>query len=113
MLAWFQQIDKATAIAEVVAIARDYFASWSPEELGRLPAACRPGRIRGAADIEALHECAVDAFRTTRASGDELKALQLITSFLVRASLRIVQLQASAEGEPPAMPKHMSNSRDL
>ena len=99
MGSWFQQLDDATSAGDVVAIARDYLATWTPQELGRLPRACRPGRVRAPEDIEELHSCAVDAYRSTRASGDELTALQLLTSFLVRASVRLADL--SGEQEAP------------
>ena len=119
MLPWFQQMDKARDVAEVVDIARDYLATWTPPELARLPRGCRPGRMREASDIEYLHSCAVDAYRTTRASGEELKALQLLTSFLVRASIRIAQLTSTdadaPEGESPTTtlpPKREPKSRD-
>jgi hypothetical protein len=119
MLPWFQQMDRAQDTGEVVGIARDYLSTWTPEELARLPRGCRPGRIREPSDIEYLHSCAVDAYRATRASGDELKALQLLTSFLVRASIRIAQLTptdpAAPEGENPTTtlpPKRVPKSRD-
>jgi hypothetical protein len=113
MLSWFHQLDGATSPAEVVAIARDYLATWTPEELARLPRACRPGRVRVAEDIDEMHSCAVDAYRTTRASGDELTALQLLTSFLVRASLRLAQLRAPGDGaafeaSATSPPRHLS-----
>ena len=119
MLSWFQQMDRAQDAGEVVDIARDYLATWTPAELARLPRGCRPGRIREVSDIEYLHSCAVDAYRTTRASGEELKALQLLTSFLVRASIRIAQLQArdpdASRGVNPAStfpPERRSKPRD-
>ncbi len=95
MIFWLQQLEDATTPEEVVAIARDYLSTWSPEELARLPRDCRPGRLREPEDIEELHSCSVDAYRTTRASGDELTALQLLTSFIVRASQRIASLRAA------------------
>src|SRR5947207_490175 len=64
MLSWFQQMDKARDAGEVVDIARDYLATWTPGELARLPRGCRPGRMRAPSDIEYLHACAVDAYRT-------------------------------------------------
>jgi hypothetical protein len=117
MVSWFQQLDKATSPAEVVAVARDYLATWTPEEIGRLPRACRPGRMRVAEDIEEMHSCAVDAYRTTRASGDELTSLQLITSFLVRASLRLAKLRETQDApafDPAATnpPSRLSKARD-
>jgi hypothetical protein len=119
MLGWFQQLDKASHVAEVVDIARDYLATWTPEEVALLPRTCRPGRVRDPADIEEMHACAVDAYRGTRASGEELKALQLLTSFLVRASMRLVQLRASGGDDPPPEPpgatippKRLAKARD-
>jgi hypothetical protein len=115
MLAWFQQLDDSTTPADVVAISRDYLATWSPEEIARLPHDCRPGRLRDASDIEELHACAVDAYRATRASGEELRALQLLTSFLVRASQRIVALREDDPAPPPeptpAPPRRLSKPR--
>ena len=118
MLSWFQQLDTARNPAEVVAVTRDYVATWSPEELARLPRTCRPGRLRTPEDIEELHACAVDAYRSTRASGYELTALQLITSFLVRASIRLAQLRAPQADDPSAdvsstnPPRRQSQARD-
>jgi hypothetical protein len=99
MISWLRQLDSATTLEEVVAIARDYLSTWTPEELARLPRGCRPGRLREPEDIEELHSCSVDAYRTTRASGEELTALQLLTSFIVRASQRVAQLRGDAEAE--------------
>lgn len=116
MRTWIQQLDRATDPIEVVAIARDYFSTWTPEEVARLPRSCRPGRLRAPGDLVELHGCAVDAYRTTRESGEELKALQLLTSFLVHANLRLVQLQGDSDGppgeDPPAPPERHSRARD-
>jgi hypothetical protein len=90
-----RQIDNAKTPAEVAAVVRDYLATWSPEELARLPEAVRPGRIRDEEDVDTLHGNLVEEYRTTRASGAELAALQLITSVLVRATIRIAQLRDS------------------
>ena len=99
MLSWFQQIDAATSTPQVVAIARDYLASWTPDELGRLPAPCRPGRVKDEQDIEQLHVCLVEEYGRNRLTGDALSALQRLTSFIVRASVRIAQIRG--EEDPP------------
>ena len=116
MLPWFQQLDKAQDTATVLEISRDYLATWTPEELARLPRGCRPGRVRTSSDLEDLHACAVDAYRMTRASGEELKALQLLTSFLVRASVRLAQLKSAESDDetpaPPPPPQRQSKPRD-
>lgn len=102
MLSWFQQIDASKSPSEVVAVTRDYLATWTPEELARLPAPCRPGRVKDAQDVEQLHVNLVEEYGRNRLSGDSLSALQRITGFIVRASVRIAQLDGDEDGrEPP------------
>ena len=117
MLSWFQQLDRAENAAGVVEIARDYLATWTPEEIARLPRGCRPGRVRTSSDLVDLHACAVDAYRATRASGEELKALQILTSFLVRASVRLAQLESAESDDgnsaPPPPSQRESKPRDF
>jgi hypothetical protein len=91
MLHWFRQIDSASSAGEIVAIARDYLATWTPRELAKLPRDCRPGRVKSAGDIEQLHACLVEEYRQNRLAGEELSALQRLTSFIVRASVRLAQ----------------------
>jgi len=96
MISWFDQLDEATTVAGAVAVARDYIAMWSPEEIALLPPAVRPGRLRDEADVAELHERLVDEYRATRASGEPLSALQRLMGFFARASVRIAQLAPSA-----------------
>ena len=106
MLAWFQLLDRASSAAEVIAIARDYVATWDPEELSRLPGECRPGRVKTVEDLEDLHGCLVEEYRRNRVVGPGLAALQNMTSFMVRASVRMAQLRCDAEAaydEPQAV----------
>ena len=93
MLVWYHQIDNAKSPAEVVAVALDYLATWGPHEISLLPEAIRPRRMRDAQDIELLHGALIDQYRDTKASGEELDALQRMTSFMVRAVIRIAELR--------------------
>ena len=114
MLSWFRQIDDAKTLGEVVAVARDYFATWRPEELGRLPEACRPGRIRDERDLEDLHAALVEEYRTDRLEGEARNALQRLTSFMVRAAVRIAQLRGDStlDNDPPSGPdRHPREAR--
>lgn len=97
MLSWFQQVDAAKSPLEIVAITRDYLASWTPEELSRLPAPCRPGRVKDEQDINHLHVHLVEEYGRNRLTGDSLSALQRLTGFIVRASVRIAQLQTEEQ----------------
>jgi hypothetical protein len=116
MISWYRQIDNAKSVLEVLAIARDYIATWSPQELARLPDRCRPGKIRDEEDIESLHSQLVEEYRDTRASGDQLSSLQQLTSFLARASIRIAELRDGASkassGSPSAGPMSSAAPRE-
>ncbi len=102
MISWFAQLDNAQSGTAVVAIVRDYLALWSPEEIALLPIAVRPGRVRDASDITELHARLVEEYRKTRASGDPLAALQRLTGFFARASVRIAQVGETTADEAPA-----------
>lgn len=96
MTNWFSQIDRARSATEVVAVARDFLSTWPPAELALLPAHCRPGKLRDDEDIESLHGTLVEEYRVTRSTGPELEALQRMTSFVVRASIRLAELAGDA-----------------
>lgn len=101
MLTWFRRLDDAKTVGEVLALARDYVATLPPQDIARLPARCRPGRIRDEADIERLHAILVEEFRESRAEGDDLVPLQRLTSFMVRASVRLAELAGDSPGPGP------------
>jgi hypothetical protein len=111
MSTWHRQLDDAKSVAEVVSIARDFLATLTPRELARLPESCRPGKIRDESDIAELHGRLAEEYRTTRASGDELTTLQLITSLMVRASIRIAELggDTSVPSSPSKPPERASS----
>lgn len=92
-MSWFRQVENSQSESEVVAVARDYFAMWSPEEIGSLPPAIRPAHLRDATDLEELNSRAVEAFRETRSTGEELKLLQRLTGFVGLSCMRIAKLR--------------------
>lgn len=103
MVTWYRLLDSARNSLEVVAIARDYLATWTPEEIARLPDAVRPKKLRDERDIEDLHSALVDEYRDTAATGLALDALQRLTTFMVRATIRISELtEPKPTGEPSA-----------
>src|ERR1700716_2891244 len=93
MLVWYRQVDNAKTGLEVVAVARDYLASWGPQEISLLPESIRPARMRDEQDIEILHAKVIDEYHGTHATGDALDALQRMTSFVVRAAIRLAELR--------------------
>jgi hypothetical protein len=98
MTSWFAQLDRAKSIPETVSVARNFIAEWSPQDLALLPESCRPGRLRDEQDIETLHARLVETYRDSRATGKELDALQRLTSFMVRASIRLSELGGGQGG---------------
>lgn len=113
MVSWFALLDSAKTPFEVLGVARDFMATWTPDELARLPEECRPGKLRDAEDIEALHACLVEEYRRTRATGPTLKSLQELTSFMVRASIRMAEItdakgSGGSGGSPPGPAKSAS-----
>ena len=120
LLSWFQQIDAAKSPNEVVAVTRDYLATWTPDELGLMPEPCRPGRVKDAQDIEHLHVHLVEEYGRNRLGGEALVSLQRMTSFIVRASVRIAQLRAEDEilpdhrdeDKPPAAGRRSAAARE-
>jgi hypothetical protein len=104
MTSWYSQLDRAKTAGDTIAVARDFMATWSPEDLALLPASVRPGRLRGEEDVEALHEALVEAYRDSRATGRELNALQRLTSFMVRASIRLAELSSESSGGGEGLP---------
>ncbi|HXF81111.1 MAG TPA: hypothetical protein VN598_19735 [Usitatibacter sp.] len=94
MVTWYRLLDNARNSLEVVAVARDYLATWTPGELALLPPHARPGRLREERDVEELHSTLVEEYRGTIATGPKLDALQRLTTFMVRATIRIAELSA-------------------
>lgn len=91
---WLGRLTAASTDRDVVAIAREYLATWGPEELARLPMEALPGRMQ---DPEHIGEY---AFRLTQAhlsfSGTLAESLPLdrMMAFITYASSRLAQLSA-------------------
>ena len=89
-LGWQGQLDQADRPEAVLAIARDYLAQVSPEEVAQLPEDCRPGRLVDADDV------ATYAFELARrqSSADAPEVLHKLAAFFSDASKRLSQILA-------------------
>lgn len=97
-VSWQDLLNAARNEYEVVAIARDFVATFEPKEMARLPEACRPGKFFEADDITAFafivmqHQC-----------GKDKKTAELVSrvaTFFSNASERLTRILAtSADGE--------------
>lgn len=91
--AWHCKLEGAESADDVVALARDYVASLSPEQLGRLPDACRNLRVKAEDDIEYW------TYRLSQRPRDDAvdaELLQDVFNHFLHASLRISQIRRSA-----------------
>ena len=52
---WVAALAATESERNLVQVARDYLATWGPQEIARLPEQSRPGRVHG---IEDINECA-------------------------------------------------------
>ena len=101
-LGWHGRLNEAMTAENVVTIARDYTAQWSPRELADLPPDLRPGKIVDADDVTAYALALVQA-QMGRGSPSE-SVLHRMGAFFSSASLRLAQIMARASevsSEPP------------
>lgn len=89
---WQQRIDAAGSEPEVIAVARDYLATISPDEFAHLPGTLRPRKIVDAGDVSAY------AFDLVKHEGDDedgVEVVQRLAHVMSRASIRLSQLVVS------------------
>lgn len=99
---WEDRLRDSATATEVVDVARDFVASWTPTELARLPRECRPRKLVDSDDITGFayaltqRSCALD-----RMSDDSLHRM---ASFFTAASRQLASLfpppDSSAAAEP-------------
>ncbi len=91
--AWHDRIEACTDPDELLAATRDFLAKFGPEHLARLPADCRPGRIKGSDDIS-YWSCRLAQHH----QGDpgvpvDAELMQEMLNFFLHAWVRLTQLQ--------------------
>jgi hypothetical protein len=99
-LTWSDLLALAEAPEGVVAIARDFLATWDPWEIEALPAECKPPRYFSAP--EDIVGYAFTLARSDRAPGADDRGVQRMTHFFADAAQRIALLMSDAP--PPAAP---------
>lgn len=88
----YDELSRARTVEEILHVTRDYLASWSRDELERLPDSCRPAWVNGPQDIEAWADRLVGAADRTPMFMDDERKLDRLTSHFLIASVRIRQL---------------------
>ena len=92
---WFDLLAGATTPEEVLNVARDYLATWTPEEIAALPRACRPPRR-----IKFPEEIVDYAFILVKAHldvGEDSGAVTRMATFFAEASWRVAAAMGGAE----------------
>ena len=90
----YEELSRAGSVDEILDVTRDYLASWSRDELERLPDSCRPAWVDKAEDIEAWADrLLAQSQRVALFMDDERKLDRLVSHFLI-ASVRMRQLAA-------------------
>ena len=97
MLQWSHRIDASEDTDELLSVARDFLASWEPEELARVPSKARPTRVKGTDDLAYWHQRLVDCYVTNRASGEGSEQVRDLLHFFAAAMQRAAELR----GAPP------------
>lgn len=91
-LGWHGRLNEAMTPGDVLAMVRDYVASWTPHELAQIPADLRPGKFVDPEDV-AAHALMLVQAQIGAAGGDEA-AVHKLATFFSAASLRLSQILA-------------------
>jgi hypothetical protein len=91
---WQSRLDNASSEREVVSIAREFMAQFTPAEVNAVPENCRPGKIVDADDIA---RCAVELARY-ECQGDGETVISKLSTFFSSASERLSQLGSGGNG---------------
>ena len=94
-LAWFDLLAAAATPEEVVNVARDFLATWTPEEIAALPRACRPPRT-----LKFPEEIVDYAFSLVKAhldEGSDSNGVTRMATFFAEASWRVAAAMGNAE----------------
>src|SRR5690348_16644900 len=85
-MSWTKEIRAARTWQELLALARDYVAKMTPEEVGTLPPTCREMRIKGVDDLYFWHERLAEEFFDRASRGDPSHAHRDLLDFFTVAA---------------------------
>ena len=103
-VSWADRLDAARNEFEVLEVARDFLATFSPYDLARLPEAYRPGRLVDANDI---NEYAFMLLKQPPEDG-AARGIYRLRRFFTQASVRLSALMSAP---PPDLPVHANERR--
>jgi|KBSMisStandDraft_5_1062788.scaffolds.fasta_scaffold1254044_1 hypothetical protein len=92
---WPQVLDDAITEHDVVTVVREYLATLGPDEISRLPADCRPGKVNDGEDIGDFAFRLATAHLEFAGSRADRLLLERVMGFFTQASSRLAILQAT------------------
>ena len=95
LVTWQSRLDKASDERDVVSIAREFMAQFTPREIGSIPEECRPGKIVDAGDVTS---CAFDLAKHS-SHGDGESTISKVSAFFASASTRLSQIMDRRPGD--------------
>ena len=99
---WHKEIRATRSWQELLALARDYVAQLSPEEVATLPPTCREIRIKGTDDLYFWHERLAEEYFARASRGDPSRAHRDMLDFFTIAAERASGLVETSEDDPAA-----------
>jgi hypothetical protein len=91
---WLHVLDGASSEHDIVVATREFLATWTPEEIGRLPENCRPGKISDGEDIGEFAYRLSNAHLDFRGSPGDRQLLERLMGFFVHAAARFATVGA-------------------
>ena len=92
---WQRRLNEASTEDGVVVVVEEFLALLSQEEIAQVPEDCRPGVIDDAARVNSY---ALQLARQPTIGIGEFSAMHRMTTFFIRAALRIVQIREFVAG---------------
>lgn len=97
---WRNVLAEAASQDEVLAVVRDYLALWSPEEIARLPAECRPGRMKDDVDVSRWAYCLAAQHCSAQLGDDDDHLVTRMLVFTTQAAMRLAEVvHPDADGD--------------
>lgn len=93
---WRNLIRESKQEEEVIDLVRAHMARWSPEEMARLPADCRPPRIRDAEDLSRWAFALASTHCSQRLPEADEALLDGMLEFVTHAAVRLSELKSEA-----------------
>lgn len=88
----YHELGRASTVAEILAVIREFLSTFSHEELERLPTGCRPSRVHTTQDVELWADRLMEAGRKAALFIEDERRLDKLTSHFLIASVRIRQM---------------------